>query len=221
MKKRVWLSWSSGKDSAWALYILRQQADVEVVGLISTVNQTFERVSMHAVRIELLRRQAASVGLPVHLIEIPYPCSNEQYELIMAEFIKEAQQQKIEAFAFGDLYLEDIRQYREKNLEGSGISALFPLWQIPTDELSQTMIASGLRATITCVDPKHLPAHFSGREFDLSLLEQLPEGIDPCGENGEFHSFAYAGPMFSEAITHSVGETVERDGFIYTDLLPE
>ncbi|MCF6280951.1 MAG: adenine nucleotide alpha hydrolase [Candidatus Polarisedimenticolaceae bacterium] len=221
MKKRVWLSWSSGKDSAWALYILRQQADVEVVGLISTVNQTFERVSMHAVRIELLQRQAASVGLPVHLIEIPYPCSNEQYELIMAEFIREAQQQKIEAFAFGDLYLEDIRQYREKNLEGSGISALFPLWQIATDELSQTMIASGLRAKITCVDPKHLPAHFSGREFDLSLLQQLPEGIDPCGENGEFHSFAYDGPMFSEAIAHSVGETVERDGFIYTDLLPE
>jgi uncharacterized protein (TIGR00290 family) len=221
MKKRVWLSWSSGKDSAWALYVLRQRQDIEVVGLISTVNQTFERVSMHGVRIELLQRQAVSVGLPVQLIEIPYPCSNEQYELIMADFIKEAQQQEIDVFAFGDLYLEDIRHYREENLKGSGIEALFPLWQIPTDELSKTMIASGLRAKITCVDPKHLPADYSGREFDETLLEQLPESIDPCGENGEFHSFAYDGPMFSDAIKVSVGETVERDGFIYTDLLPE
>lgn len=220
MVQQVMLSWSSGKDSAWALHRLRQQPDVEVVGLFTTLNQRYDRVAMHAVRRKLLEQQAACAGLPLDLIEIPDPCSNEQYQHCMSEFVERCQQRSIDNFAFGDLYLEDIRSYREENLEGSGIGALFPLWGIPTDELAREMIKGGLRAHLTCVDPRQLPKEFAGRDFNCALLDELPEGVDPCGENGEFHSFVYAGPMFSDQIDVTPGEVVERDGFVFADMLP-
>jgi uncharacterized protein (TIGR00290 family) len=221
MKKRTLLSWSSGKDSAWALHKLRQQADIDVVGLFCTVNQEFERVAMHAVRVELVRQQAESAGLPIHIINIPYPCSNSEYETIMKDYVDQARQLEIECFAFGDLYLEDIRKYREANLANTGITPIFPLWGIPTDELSKEMLKNGLRAVITCVDPKHLASEFSGKEYTQTLLDTLPSSVDPCGENGEFHSFAYDGPMFNKAVKINRGETVSRDGFVFTDIFLE
>jgi len=220
VKKRTLLSWSSGKDSAWALHILRQQPEIEVVGLFCTVNQEFKRVAMHAVRLELLQQQAEHAGLPIQLIPIPHPCSDSEYEAIMRDFIEQAQQQGIKYIAFGDIFLEDIRKYREDRLAGTGITPIFPLWGIPTGELSQEMVNSGLRAMITCVDPRHLPSDFAGQEYGPSFLERIPANIDPCGENGEFHTFAFDGPMFKKAVNISVGETVSRDGFIFTDLLP-
>jgi uncharacterized protein (TIGR00290 family) len=221
MKKRVLLSWSSGKDSAWALHVLRQQDAFEVVGLFTTVNQAHDRVAMHAVRRELLLLQAQRTGLPLEVIEIPDPCSNEDYEVRMAAFVARCQQRKIDCFAFGDLYLEDIREYREQKLAGSGIDVIFPLWGLATDALSQAMIDGGLRAHLTCVDPRQLDARFAGREFDRSLLDELPADVDPCGENGEFHSFVFAGPMFDGDIAVSLGEVVERGGFVFADLLPD
>ena len=215
------LSWSSGKDSAWALQMLRNDPAVDVVGLFSTVNQAFDRVAMHGVRVELLRRQAASAGLPLHLVEIPHRCSNAEYARAMGAFIARARGEGVERFAFGDLFLQDIRRYREKSLQGSGIEPLFPLWGLPTAELATAMIEGGLQARITCVDPRRVPAALCGRRFDAALLAELPAGVDPCGEYGEFHSFAFAGPMFREPIALCVGETVERDGFVFTDLLPE
>jgi len=215
------LSWSSGKDSAWALHVLRQQSDIEVVGLFCTINQAFERVAMHAVRTELVQQQAESLGLPLHIIQIPYPCSNIEYSNIMQAFVDQAKRQAIECFAFGDLFLEDIRKYREESLAETGITPIFPLWGMPTNDLSKLMVASGLRAKITCVDSQYLPSEFSGKEYEEAFLEALPSHIDPCGENGEFHSFVYDGPMFEKAINVSVGETVQRDGFVFTDLLPE
>lgn len=220
MRKRALLSWSSGKDSAWALHALRRQFEVEVVGLLTTVNEQFERVAMHAVRMELLRRQAESLGLPLRLIRLPFPCSNEIYEERMRAAISAAQVECIEAIAFGDLYLTDVRQYRERMMAGTGIAPLFPLWGQPTTDLAREMIAGGLRAQITCLDPRALPASLAGQEYDLDFLDALPAGVDPCGENGEFHSFAFDGPMFSRPVEFTVGETVERDGFIFTDLLP-
>jgi uncharacterized protein (TIGR00290 family) len=219
MMKKTLLSWSSGKDSAWALHILHRQPDIEVTGLFCTVNQEFRRVAMHAVRIELLRQQAEYVGLPLRLIPIPHPCSDSEYNTIMTDFIKEARQQGIECFAFADLFLEDIRRYRETNLAGTGITPIFPLWGIPTKQLSEEMVNSGLRARITCIDPKYLASDFAGQEYDLSFLDRLPASVDPCGENGEFHTFAYDGPMFRKAVNIFAGETVSRDGFIFTDLL--
>jgi len=221
VKKRTLLSWSSGKDSAWALHILRQQSDIEVVGLFCTINQAFERVAMHAVRTELVQQQAESLGLPLHLIQIPYPCSNTEYSTIMQAFVDQAKRQAIECFAFGDLFLEDIRHYREVSLAETGITPIFPLWGISTNDLSKHMVASGLRAKITCVDSQYLPSEFSGKEYEEGFLEALPSHVDPCGENGEFHSFVYDGPMFEKAINFSIGETVLRDGFVFTDLLPE
>ena len=218
--KKTLLSWSSGKDSAWALHVLRQQSDIELAGLFCTVNQAYERVAMHAVRMELLQRQAQSAGLPLQIIPIPNPCSSADYERIMREFIEQDSMQEIDCMAFGDLFLEDIRRYREEHLANSGIAPIFPLWGKDTRRLSQEMIESGLRATITCVDPKYLPAEFSGREFNASFLRQLPKHIDPCGEKGEFHTFAFAGPMFGQPVEHTVGETVTRDGFVFTDLVP-
>jgi uncharacterized protein (TIGR00290 family) len=218
--KRVLLSWSSGKDSAWALRVLRQRAEFEIVGLVTTINESCERVAMHAVRLELLRRQAASAGLPLQLVEIPFPCANGIYEERMRALIATAQAEGIAAIAFGDLYLTEVRQYRERMLAGTGIEPLFPLWARPTAALAEEMIAEGLRARITCIDPRCLPASCVGKEYDHDFLAALPAGVDPCGENGEFHSFAYAGPMFSRPIENIAGETVERDGFIYTDLLP-
>lgn len=217
--KRTLLSWSSGKDSAWALHVLRHMPDIEVVGLFCTINQAFNRVAMHAVRVELLQRQAQSAGLPLFLIEIPYPCSNEDYERIMGHFVAQAQHQHIACFAFGDLFLEDVRKYREDRLQGSGISAIFPLWGRPTDQLAHTMFENGLKAKISCIDPKQLDHSFAGRDYNPAFLADLPDHVDPCGERGEFHSFAYDGPMFAQAIPVSVGDIVTRDGFVFADLL--
>jgi uncharacterized protein (TIGR00290 family) len=219
MLKRAWLSWSSGKDSAWALHLLRQQPDIEVVGLVTTLNEAYRRVAMHAVRLELLERQAEAVGLPLRLVNIPHPCSNDEYEAAMREVVDEARQLDIECMAFGDLFLQDIREYRERKLSGTGLAPLFPLWGLPTGELARRMIRSGLRAVLTCVDPKQLSPEFAGREFDARLLEELPAHVDPCGERGEFHTFAYDGPVFSAPVEVEAGEIVERDGFVFADLM--
>jgi uncharacterized protein (TIGR00290 family) len=218
-QRRVAVSWSSGKDSAWSLHLLRQDPDVEVVALVTTLNEKFDRVAMHAVRRELLEAQAESVGVPLWTVPLPWPCSNEEYEARMRHVCTRAINEGVQAMAFGDLFLADIRAYREKQLAGTGLEPLFPVWLIPTADLAQTMIASGLRAKITCVDPKVLTAEFAGRDFDSQFLADLPPGIDPCGENGEFHSFVYAGPEFRHPINVEVGETVERDGFVFADVV--
>ncbi|MFZ1416945.1 MAG: ATP-binding protein [Burkholderiaceae bacterium] len=219
-KHKTLLSWSSGKDSAWALHTLRQDPQIELAGLFCTVNQAFNRVAMHGVRVELLQRQADRLGLPLQIIDIPYPCSNEQYAQVMSEFVTQARAAGVTHFAFGDLFLEDVRCYREERLQGTGISPIFPLWGSDTRELSQTMVTAGLRSVLTCVDPKQLSKDFAGRIFDATLLCDLPADVDPCGENGEFHSFAFDGPMFAQAVDFTLGETVARDGFVFTDLLP-
>jgi uncharacterized protein (TIGR00290 family) len=225
-RTKALLAWSSGKDSAWTLHVLRRDhPDVEVVGLLTTINQAFDRVAMHAVRTDLLRAQAAAAGLPLLTVEIPYPCSNDEYEAAMAAAMERARGDGITAIAFGDLFLEDVRRYREERLRGSGIAPLFPLWGLPTDALAREMLAGGLRARLTCVDPGKLPARFAGREFDAALLAEiaalpgLATPIDPCGERGEFHSFAYAGPMFGRAVAIRGGEVVEREGFVFADLM--
>ncbi len=220
MSRRILLSWSSGKDSAWALHRLQQDPTVEVIGLFCTINKMFERVAMHGVRVELLQQQANSVGLPLHIIEIPYPCSDSEYAAAMTQFVASARNDNIECFAFGDLFLDDVRQYREERLASTGITPIFPLWNIPTQPLSREMVYAGLRAVVTCVDPKQISKKFSGREYNDSFLDDIPKGIDPCGEYGEFHSFAFDGPMFQNPIEVTVGETVHRDGFVFTDLLP-
>jgi uncharacterized protein (TIGR00290 family) len=212
------LSWSSGKDSAWALHALRR-ADVPVVGLLTTINQAFDRVAMHAVRRSLLDAQARSIGIPLWPVPLPWPCSNEDYERIMADVCRQAKAEGIECVAFGDLFLPEVRAYRERQLAGTDLTPLFPLWELPTGALAREMLAGGLQARITCVDPKVLPPTFAGREFDQALLADLPAGVDPCGEKGEFHTFAYGGPMFREPIPISSGEVVERDGFVFADLL--
>jgi uncharacterized protein (TIGR00290 family) len=221
VKKTTLLSWSSGKDSAWALHVLRQDPDIDVVGLFSTFNQAFDRIAMHGVRIELARHQAENAGLPIRLIPIPHPCSDDEYAAIMERFVERARQQRVDCFAFGDLLLEDVRQYREERLTATGIAPLFPLWGLPTGELSREMVGSGLRAITTCLDPQYLSEEFAGQEYDASFLDRLPAGVDPCGENGEFHTFAFDGPMFRQPVSVRVGETVSRDGFVFTDLLPE
>lgn len=214
------LSWSSGKDAAWALHVLRQQGDVEVVGLLTTINRTFERVAMHAVREELLEAQAAAAGLPLWKVDIPFPCPNEAYEEAMAAACAKAVDEGIEIIAFGDLFLEDVRAYRIEKLKDTGLRPLFPLWGRDTAALAQEMIAGGLKATLTCVNPKALEASFAGRDFDAALLADLPPSVDPCGERGEFHSFAWDGPMFQRPVPIQRGEVVERDGFVFADLLP-
>jgi uncharacterized protein (TIGR00290 family) len=219
--KRTLLSWSSGKDSAWSLHKLRQRPDLKIAGLFTTVNQLYRRVAIHAVRFELLQIQAEAVGLPLQIVELPCPCSNSQYETKMAAFIQKSKQEGIECMAFGDLFLEDIKEYREANLAGTGITPLFPLWRVPTDQLAKEMIAAGLRAIVTCVDPAQLPARFAGREFNEEFLSTLPDDVDPCGERGEFHTFAFDGPMFTRPLAVELGEITEREGFVYADLLPE
>ena len=214
------VSWSSGKDSAWMIHMLRQQPDIEIAGLLTTVNETYQRVAMHAVRIELLQAQADALGLPLWQIPIPSPCTNEVYEQQMRGAVARAVNVGVTHMAFGDLFLEDIRRYREEKLAGTGVTPIFPLFGADTTRLAQAMVAGGLEARLTCVDPKVLAARFAGRDFDATLLAELPSSVDPCGERGEFHSFAYAGPMFSRPIAIRSGEVVERDGFVFADVLP-
>jgi uncharacterized protein (TIGR00290 family) len=221
MKPRTLLSWSSGKDSAWSLHVLREENEVEIVGLLTTLNAEYDRVAMHAVRSELLRKQADAAGLELWPVPIPSPCSNAEYETAMAAAMARAVRAGVTRVAFGDLFLEDIRRYRMERLEGTGITPLFPIWGIPTNDLARRMIEGGLRARLTCVDPRKLDASFAGRDFDAALLRDLPPSVDPCGENGEFHSFAYDGPMFRFPVAIRAGEVVERDGFVFADLLPE
>ena len=215
--KRVLLSWSSGKDSAWTLHVLRQQPDIELVGLVTTLNTEFQRVAMHGTRRSLLEAQAAAAELPLWIVPLPWPCSNEIYEQRMTEVCNRAIAERIDAFAFGDLFLADVRAYREKQLQPTGIEPLFPLWDIPTDELAHTMIAGGLRAKLACIDTKQLPGTFAGRDFDEALLQDLPPETDPCGERGEFHTCVYAGPMFTAPLEIEPGEIVNRDGFVFAD----
>jgi len=214
---RTLLSWSSGKDSAWSLHTLRQQGAYEVVGLLTTINTAFDRVAMHGTRASVLRAQAAAAGLPLTEVPLPWPCSNQQYEAVMREACAAAVRDGIECMAFGDLYLEDVRRYREERLAGTGITPVFPLWGRDTHALVREMLDGGLRARLTCVDPRKLPASFAGRELDASLLAELPTGTDPCAENGEFHTCAYAGPMFYEPISLAPGVVEQHDDFAFAD----
>jgi uncharacterized protein (TIGR00290 family) len=219
--KRILLSWSSGKDSAWALHLLRQSNDYAIVGLVTTLNTEFDRVAMHGTRRAVLELQAAAAGLPLWTIPLPWPCSNDVYEARMRDLCARSVAQGVQAIAFGDLFLTDIRTYRERQLAGTGLEPLFPVWGLPTAQLARDMICSGLRARIACVDPKALPSSLCGREFDQSFLTDLPSNADACGENGEFHTCVYAGPMFNYEIPLTVGKIVERDGFVFADLLSE
>jgi uncharacterized protein (TIGR00290 family) len=218
-RPKVLLCWSSGKDSAWTLHRLRARDDVDVVGLLTTINRDAGRVSMHAVREELLDLQAAALGLPVIKVLIPEQCVNADYERAMAEALERARADGVTAVAFGDLFLEDVRRYREERLQPTGLQLLFPLWHLDTSALAREMVDAGLRAHITCVDPRQLDRSFAGRTFDRVLVEALPESVDPCGERGEFHTFAYAGPMFAQPLAIRPGEVVERDGFVFADIL--
>lgn len=221
-KRRVLVSWSSGKDSAWMLYQLRQQSDIEVVGLLTTVNEHFGRVTMHGVRREVLRRQAEAVGLPLWEVSLPWPCNNSDYEQRMFRWLEKAREVGIDAVAFGDLFLEDVRNYRERQLAGTGIEPLFPLWGRPpdTEKLARCMLEAGLEAMTVCIDSGRLrpPSMWLGRRYDAAFLRELPPDVDPCGERGEFHTLCVAGPMFRFPLRVAVGDTVERDGFWYVDV---
>ena len=219
-RPKAWLAWSSGKDSAWALHTARQDREFDVAALLTTVNRTHERVAMHAVRESLLEMQAALAGLPLVKVPIPSPCPNEVYEQAMSEAMARASAEGIRHIIFGDLFLEDVRAYREKQLARCGMTPVFPLWGRDTRQLAEEMMAGGLSAYLTCIDPRHLDRAFAGRRFDEDLLAALPRDVDPCGENGEFHTFANAGPMFRTRLPVTVGEIVERDGFVFADLLP-
>jgi uncharacterized protein (TIGR00290 family) len=218
-RAKALISWSSGKDSAFALREVLRAREFEVAGALTTVTETFGRVSIHGVRQEILRAQLDAAGLPLTIVPIPYPCPNEIYEARMGEAIASAVRDGITHIIFGDLFLEDIRAYREQKLAGTGITPLFPLWGRPTSQLARQMIASGFEAYIATVDLKKLPAEFAGRKFDAQLLTDLPDGVDPCGENGEFHSCVVAGPIFSRRLVVRPGERVERDGYAYCDLV--
>jgi uncharacterized protein (TIGR00290 family) len=220
MPPRAFMSWSSGKDSAFALHEARRLGLADIVGVLTTVNEKYDRVAMHGVRASLLDRQIVALGLPAIKINIPSPCTNEIYEARMAETCAAIKAQGVDHIVFGDLYLEDIRAYREEKLRPLGMTAIFPLWQRPTRALAEEMIASGLVAHLVCVDPKQLDRSFAGRRYDAALLADLPPGIDPCGENGEFHTVVSAGPMFAHAIPVTIGEVVEREGFVFADAVP-
>lgn len=220
MSRRVLLSWSSGKDSAWVMQVLRKDPDVDIVGLLTTVNTTHGRVAMHSTRRTILEAQAQAAGLPLHIIPLPWPCPNEVYERAMRAAIESALKSGVTHIAFGDLFLEDIRAYRTKQLQGSGLEPLFPIWHEPTEPLARRMIDAGIEAFVTCVDPKKLSPSFAGRKFDHAFLNDLSKGIDPCGENGEFHTCVLAGPMFGHPVPAVLGEVVERDGFYFADLVP-
>jgi uncharacterized protein (TIGR00290 family) len=219
-KKRILLSWSGGKDSAWALHLLRSQPEYEVAALLTTINQHFGRVAMHGFREALLDRQAEAAGLPLWKVPLPWPCPNTVYEDLMARACERAVAEGLHGIAFGDLFLEDIRAYRIEKLAPTGLQPIFPCWLIPTDQLARQMIEAGVRTHLVCIDPRKLDRKFAGRLFDEQLLAELPESVDPCGERGEFHTFVSAGPMFSRSIEVSPGEVVERDSFVYADLLP-
>jgi uncharacterized protein (TIGR00290 family) len=220
MTSRVWMSWSSGKDSTVALHSARSDLGLTVERLLVTLNAEADRVAMHAVRRSLLEMQAERLNLPLYVIELPYPCPNHVYEKMMDAAITSAAASGIEAIVFGDLFLDDVREYRERAMLGSGIRPVFPLWHRPTEALARDMIGSGMRAILTCVDLERLPASFAGRDFDEQLLGDLPAGIDPCGERGEFHTFVWDGPGFREPIDVRTGETVIREGFAFCDVLP-
>ncbi len=222
MKTKLLLSWSSGKDSAWTLHILRRQPEVEVVGLLTTYNESNNRVAMHGVRMELVEQQAGAAGIPLWAVPLPFPCSNEEYEARMKAVIERARAEGVTQIAFGDLFLEDIRAYRERMMAGTGIEPIFPIWltRQDTKALAREMLHSKLRAALTTIDPSRLDPAFAGRLFDEALLADLPESVDPCGENGEFHTFCFDAPCFAYPIPVRMGETVTRDGFMFTDLLP-
>jgi uncharacterized protein (TIGR00290 family) len=213
------MAWSSGKDSAWALHLARQRKEVEVVGMLTTMTDSYGRVTMHGVRDELLQAQSDALGLPLHRVRIPTPCSNEDYEAAMRSALEIAGAEGVTHVVFGDLFLEDVRSYRETQLARVGMFGHFPLWGRETGALAREMIADGLRAYLTCVDPRRVSRELAGRAFDEALLSALPEGADPCGENGEFHTFAWDGPMFTAPIPVQAGDAVERDGFVFTDLV--
>jgi uncharacterized protein (TIGR00290 family) len=218
---KTMVSWSTGKDSAWLVHVLRQRGDVEIGALLTTINEGAQRVAMHAVRVDVLRAQAESIGVPLWIVPIPSPCPNQVYEAAMAETVSRAVREGFTHAAFGDLFLDDIRRYREERLAGSGLTPLFPLFDSEptwTSRLAREMIAAGVKARVTCLNPKQLDARFAGREFDAALLDELPASVDPCAERGEFHTCAYDGPMFRAPIPVETGITVERDGFVFTDL---
>jgi uncharacterized protein (TIGR00290 family) len=216
----VWLWWSTGKDSAWALRALRADPAFRVTGLVTTVTPAFDRVAIHGTRVSVLRAQADATGLPLRTVELPYPCDNAAYEAAVSPVVEEAVRDGVAAMAFGDLFLEDVREYRERLLDGTGIRPAFPLWGSDTARLARDMIDGGLEACVTCLDPERLPRELAGARFDLSFLDALPDAVDPCGENGEFHTCVSAGPMFEGPIGVSAGEVVERDGFVYADVVP-
>lgn len=219
-KPKAWAAWSSGKDGAWALHVARERGEVEVTGLLTTVTEDYGRVSMHGVREELLTAQAESVGLALHVVRIPSGCTNEMYQEKMRACMLEAKSEGVSEVIFGDLFLEDVRAYREKNLAEVGMTARFPLWGRDTTEFAREMIAGGARGYVTCLDPKVMPRELAGRPYDEALLSALPEGVDPCAERGEFHTFVWDGPVFSGPVEVELGETVERGGFVFTDVLP-
>lgn len=218
--RKTLLSWSSGKDSAWALHVLRQDADTELVGLFTTLNERYDRVNMHATSAAMLRCQARAAGMPLREVRLPDPCSMESYSEIMRRFMSECLREGVERVAFGDLFLEDIREYREKQLAGTGIEPVFPLWGRPTRELAAEMLAGGVKAYVSSVDLEKLSACFVGQAWTRELLAEYPPGCDPCGENGETHTVVVNGPMFARPIPVRVGEIVQRDGFAYADVLP-
>ncbi len=220
VRVRAWMSWSTGKDSALALHRARGALGLDVECLLVSVNAAAARVSMHAVRTGLVELQAGRLGLPVHEVSLPAPCPNDVYEAAMAAAVAQARDEGVDGMVFGDLFLDDVRRHREINLQGTGIEPVFPLWQVPTDRLAREMIDLGIRAVLTCVDPRVLPPEFVGRAFDDDLLDDLPDHVDPCGERGEFHTFVWDAPGFSAPIRIELGETVERDGFVFRDVLP-
>jgi uncharacterized protein (TIGR00290 family) len=216
---QTFVSWSTGKDSAWMLYRLQHASDAQVVGLFTTVNRLHQRVAMHAVPAHLLHAQAKAIGLPLKILEIPDPCSNEQYGEVMANFLSQARAQGVEAIAFGDLFLEDLRRYRETQMQSTGITPLFPLWGTSTSSLSRDLIEHGFSMFVTCVDPRVVPRDLAGQKYDRDFVNALPQGVDPCGENGEFHTFVYGGPIFKNPLHVEIGKIVERDGFVFADVV--
>lgn len=216
--RKTLMSWSSGKDSAWALGKLQHDPAVDVVGLFCTVSESQDRVTMHDVRVELLHEQARSIGLPLEILRIPSPCSNKEYERIMGGFVDKARAEGVELIGYGDLALGDVRHYRERMLRGTGIEPIFPIWGMPTGELALEMVDGGLKTVVICIDPKQMPAIFIGKVYDRVFLDALPRSVDPCGENGEFHTFVFDGPMFATPVAVAVGDAVERHGFVYAEV---